>query len=97
LPRSNTFRCDCQSIVQALQNAGSSKPGLAHLLRELSTLAATHGFDYRCEHIPGVDNTLADILSRDGDCAQFRAACPKETAALPSPTPLVPLPPGRRL
>ena len=46
------------------------------LLRQLVQLAMQHGFDFRCEHVPGVLNVGADILSRHGDCAQFRAACP---------------------
>jgi hypothetical protein len=35
-----------------------------------------HDFDFRAKHIAGVDNTIADVLSRDGDCAQFRRLLP---------------------
>lgn len=86
-----TFRCDCDPVVQAITRCRSKSREMMHLLRVLSETAIEHGFDFRCEHIPGVDNSVADILSRLGDCAQFRAACPN-AALLPTPLPEVPLP-----
>lgn len=70
------FRCDCQPVVNAIQRSSSRVPGLMHLLRTLCTIACTHGFDFRCEHVAGVTNVAADLLSRYGDCPQFRAARP---------------------
>jgi hypothetical protein len=81
-----TFRSDCMPVVEAINKHSSKKPAMMHLLRQFSTIAATHHFDFRCIHVPGVRNVVADILSRDGDCAQFRTACP---TANPLPTPIV--------
>ena len=85
-----TFRCDCQPVVQAISKGSSSSPHTMHLLRTLSSLACKHGFDFQCEHIPGVSNRAADILSRAGDGPEFRAECPN---AFPSPAqvPSIPL------
>jgi len=87
------FRCDAHAAVQAIDARRSRDPGMMHLLRHLSLLACTHGFDFRCEHIAGVTNVAADLLSRyGGDSVQFRAAFP---SADPKATPAVqiPLPP----
>jgi hypothetical protein len=34
------------------------------LLRHLDMTAARCGFDFKCEHIEGANNTVADLLSR---------------------------------
>ena len=82
-----TFRCDCDPVVKAITRARSPSRGLMHLLRQLIELAIKHGFDFRCEHIPGVDNEVADVLSRYGDCFQFRTLCPDAMrASTPLPT-----------
>lgn len=77
-----TFRCDCMPVVHALAKCSSKDRGMMHQIRDLSTIAAIHGFDFRCEHISGVTNTSADLLSRYGDCDQFRAECPKAQPAM---------------
>lgn len=86
-----TFRCDCQPVEQALRKGSSAVPGLMHLLRHLCLLGALHGFDFRCVHIAGAHNVAADVLSRDGDCPQFRAARPTAAAQPTAPLP-IPLP-----
>lgn len=78
-----TFRSDCQPVVFAIGTCTSSDPPMQHLLRQLVRIACEHSFDFRCEHIAGVRNVVADVLSRDGDCPQFRASCPQ---ALPRPS-----------
>lgn len=70
------FRSDCMPVCQAITNRMSRNPSSMHLLRHLSSLACLHQFDFRCDHIPGTKNKLADILSRSGDCPQFRIAHP---------------------
>lgn len=80
------FRCDCQPIVNAIRRCSSRVPGLMHLLRTLISLACQHGFDFRCEHVAGVTNVAADVLSRYGDCEQFRAARPNARAQQTEPT-----------
>eukprot|EP00741_Cyanophora_paradoxa_P016618 tig00020930_g16047.t1 len=39
-------------------------PALAPLLRSLYRLSALHHFEFRAVHVPGLENTLADPLSR---------------------------------
>lgn len=82
------FRCDCMPVVDAIRNQSSKQPAMMHLLRQLSEIACKFAFDFRCEHIPGKQNVAADILSRDGDCPQFRALCPWAVQAM---SPIVPL------
>lgn len=71
-----TFRCDAAAVVHALAANRSKRPALMHLIRELAKLACRFGFTYRVEHIAGVNNDVADVLSRYGDCHQFRALRP---------------------
>jgi hypothetical protein len=86
------FRCDAEAAVKAISACRSRDPGMMHLLRTLSTIACDNSFDFRCEHIAGVTNVAADLLSRfGGDSSQFRAACPRAdlqaTPAAPIPLP----------
>ena len=85
------FFCDCEPVVHAILAQSSRAVGIMHLLRTLATLACQHGFDFRCEHVAGVTNVAADVLSRLGDCQQFRAARPN-AAALPTPPTPIALP-----
>jgi hypothetical protein len=71
-----TFQCDCLPVVHAVSGQGSRNPRQMHLLRALTAIACLSGFDFRAVHIAGVTNTVADCLSRDGDCPQFRVLCP---------------------
>ena len=71
-----TFQCDCLPAVHAIAGQGSRNPRQMHLLRALTAIACLRGFDFRAVHIAGVTNTVADCLSRDGDCPQFRGLCP---------------------
>jgi len=74
------FRCDCKAAVDAIMGQGSRVPRQMHLLRALTEIACLCGFDFRAVHIPGVTNDVADVLSRTGDCAQFRTLCPQADA-----------------
>ena len=85
-----TFRCDCQSVVQAIAARTSRSKGTMHQLRLLSSYACCHGFDFRAEHVSGETNILADPLSRL-DLAKFRARCP-DADPLPQVVPSVALP-----
>jgi len=42
----------------------SKDSSMQSLLRHLDMTAARYGFDMRAEHISGVNNTVADLLSR---------------------------------
>ena len=80
------FKTDCEVNVKNFLSGQSKDPDSMALLRCLFGIAAKCGFDFRIEHVAGVANTLADILSRDGDCVSFRQA---HTSANSSPTPIV--------
>jgi hypothetical protein len=74
------FRCDCMPVVQAVQKLTTRTPSMMHLVRQIVASACDFGFDFRIEHIPGVSNIEADLLSRYG-CSSvpgqdFRAARP---------------------
>ncbi len=85
-----TFRSDCLPVVLAIRSMSSKQQDSMRLLRHLDAIAARHGFDFRCEHIAGVANTVADALSRDGSDLQARALRP---SLLQHPDPSPPLPP----
>ena len=58
------FHCDNISVVYAV-NAGTSKCNhLMGLIRDLYFVAAKGNFDVRLQHVPGVLNIAADLLSR---------------------------------
>ena len=86
-----TFRSDCMPAVHSLAKGSSPQPHLMFLLRHLALSAMAGQYDFRCVHIAGVENVVADVLSRDGDCPQFRALCPN-AAATPTKFCVIPLP-----
>ena len=69
-------RCDNAAVV-GIVNSGSSKNLKAmHFMRCLTFLAAKMHFRVRATHIRGVDNILADALSRD-NLSLFRTLFPQ--------------------
>ncbi len=59
------FHCDNSAVV-ALLNSGSVRDAsLMHLIRCLSFVSAKFNFVFSADHIRGVENGLADALSRD--------------------------------
>eukprot|EP00741_Cyanophora_paradoxa_P007929 tig00000133_g7669.t1 len=58
------FETDCKPVFHALSGGRISQPALAPLLRSLYRLSALHHFEFRAVHVPGLENTLADPLSR---------------------------------
>jgi hypothetical protein len=75
-------------VVFALRKRTSPSPRLMELTRYMAALAARHGFDFDCVHIPGVLNVAADRLSR-GDLPGFFKEVP---TAEPHPTTTAALP-----
>ncbi len=58
-------RCDIIAVVATIK-AGTCKESKAmHLMRCLAFIEVTRGFTVVGEHIRGVDNVVADALSRD--------------------------------
>lgn len=59
------FVVDNLAVVGIVQATYSSEAHLMHLVRLLYFFASFHGFWFSAEHIAGVDNTLADAISRN--------------------------------
>lgn len=69
------FWTDCQPVVQALAKGSSRTRRMMQLIRSLHFYAAKYSFAYRAQHIAGVDNTIADELSRVHDVSQLSSTC----------------------
>ena len=57
-------RCDNESFCKAVTRGRSSCPVIDWLLRKLHYLQSMFSFEIRVEHVRGVDNECADLLSR---------------------------------
>lgn len=77
--------CDNQAAVQAISARSCRDSGQMHLLRCLFFLEAIYQFRLSACHRPGVDNTLADSLSRD-NLLLFHSKVPKANRD-PTPPP----------
>ena len=56
--------CDNYSVVQVIMSGKTKDPFLALCIRNIWLLTAYNDIDLLVRHIPGIDNTLADTLSR---------------------------------
>jgi hypothetical protein len=88
-----TFRSDCLPVVQAIEKGSTNKRKLMQLLRHLHALAAQYSFEFRCVHVKGADNSLADALSRDDVQKFFRLCQQSGITAEPRPEVIATLPP----
>ena len=59
------FRCDNRSLVDAITKGSSKEDMVMHLLRSLWFFTAVFDIEITVSHIPGVQNTAADLLSRN--------------------------------
>ena len=59
------FVSDNAAVVSLLNSLSSKDRLLMHLLRCLSFYAAYHRFSFESTHIPGIENTAADAISRN--------------------------------
>ena len=78
--------CDNEGIVLAINSGTSRSPLMAQLLRHLILSCMKGNFVFRAKHLPGVNNPIADALSRS-QVLRFRGlaleACPKPTPIPP--------------
>ena len=58
------FYCDNQAVVHILNKGRSKSPAIMKLMRRLVITAGLHNFSFVAEHVPGVNNAIADALSR---------------------------------
>lgn len=79
------FWCDNLGVVQAINNQRCCSPPALRLLRHLVLRCLLFNISFTARHVPGVDNQVADALSRF-DFVRFRALCPGASATgLPCP------------
>ena len=79
--------CDNEAVVAVLKSRTSRHPHLMHLLRCLFFIEACYDLEITCSHIPGLDNGLADDLSRNRISA-FLSKVPEasqQPACIPAP------------
>ena len=60
-------RCDNQAVVEIINSGSCREQDAMHLRRCLAFLEARWSFYLRAAHIRGVDNVVADALSRDNN------------------------------
>jgi hypothetical protein len=75
--------CDNESVVSIVNSGDSKCPLVMTLVRSLFYIAVKFNFDIRLQHVAGVDNTAADLLSR-GELSQFLSKFGASSA--PTPT-----------
>ena len=82
--RSKKVRCQCDNmaVVFAINKKSARDPALSRLLRLLSLFAAIYDVTLVARHLPGIQNTMADALSRN-NMQLFRSSHPQ---ASPIPT-----------
>ena len=56
--------CDNQSVVAIINSKHSKSPRVMDLVRAITLLTLAHNFTFSATHIPGLDNAIADSLSR---------------------------------
>jgi hypothetical protein len=69
------LHCDNQSVVHIINSQTAKCPLTMRLVRRLTVASMSSNLVLRSVHIRGVDNTLADLLSRFSD-SQARLAAP---------------------
>lgn len=83
--RAIVFWCDNLGVVQAINNQGCASPQALRLLRRLVLRCLQLNIAFAARHVPGVENSVADALSRF-DFAKFRALAPEASSlGLPCP------------
>ena len=78
------FHCDNEAVVEIWQSGRSRCPDLMDLVRSMFFVAADNNFHVLICHISGVNNTIADSLSRL-QLNRFRTLAPQ---ADPHPSPI---------
>ena len=63
--------CDCMPVVQAVNRGRSFDPGMMNLLRTLTYITCTNNIYIHCQHIAGITNIHADLLSRSISDQEF--------------------------
>ncbi len=78
------FGCDIKAVVSIINRQTSQCPRIMHLVRSMVLHCLEFNFHFKARHVPGVDNSIADALSRF-QMERFRRLAP---GADPVMTPL---------
>lgn len=78
------FYCDNQGVVEVINSRRSKVPRVMDLVRDL-TLCTLQNFYFRAVHVPGINNNIADSLSRF-QMERFHQLAPHANAT-PDPIP----------
>ena len=78
------FQCDNAGLVTAIKKGSSKDQTVKYLLRCMWFFTACFDIEMTMEHIPGVPNSAADVLSRN-NIAHFLLSSP-QADKLPTPT-----------
>ena len=70
------FHCDNQATVEIISKGRSKVDYIMPLMRQITWCAANHNFTVHAKHIPGVDNGIADSISRF-QMGRFRQLAPQ--------------------
>ena len=73
--------CDNLPVVSIINSKRLKSPRIIDLVRAITILTLEHNFSFTARHIPGLDNSIADSLSRF-QMGRFRHLAPN---ASPSP------------
>ena len=65
IPNSNVlFYCGNSSVCQIINKQSSKHPFIMKIVRSLFLLLVKYNIHLKCQHIPGINNTLCDKISR---------------------------------
>ena len=64
------LNCDCKTVVQAVNRGRSYDPGMMNLIRILLYITSINSVFIYLQHIDGVKNIDADLLSRSTSSIQ---------------------------
>lgn len=78
------FYCDNLSTVNIISKGRSKVPSIMKLMRRLTFLSCVHNFVIHAKHIPGVENDIADSISRFQMDKFFRLAPQSDRDPMPS-------------
>lgn len=78
------LHCDNSAAVQALQTGRCRNQQLASIARSMAHIASLYSFEYRVLFVRGVDNTHADMLSRNRLVDFHAQAAPGQWAEEPT-------------
>ena len=82
-------KCDNQAVVAVLHSRTSKESDIMHLLRCLFFFEARFSFHFTASHIAGVENTLADDISRNNTTSVIQVLGPNAMANRVTPRPLI--------